>query len=163
MTSTLTGVSTVNPTRKAQHEIQKEAMQLAVSNVTVNKNEKSTGHHSIPVYMCGAVEASRQQLVPLKSSVHVSLHSALVAYKAAINTAYKNVFTGTNKIFSYSNKEPIQLLAGTARGRAVITRHLRLFYNFGWFSLGEPYFRGIFDQESTKFIGGVTSLPTCQR
>jgi hypothetical protein len=51
--------------------------------------------------MCGAAEANRQQLVPLKPSVHTPLHSAMVTYNAAINAAYKNVFTGTNKIFSY--------------------------------------------------------------
>jgi RHS repeat-associated protein len=150
-------------TRKAQHEINNAAMALAASRVTVNNNERPIGHHSIPVYMCGAIEASRQQLVPLKPSVHVPLHSALVAYNAAINAAYKNVFTGPNKIFSLSNKEPLRLLAGTPQGRSVITKHLDIFYNFGWYELGEPYFRGIFQQESIKYIGGVTSLPGCMR
>jgi hypothetical protein len=57
----------------------------------------------------------------------------------------------------------LQSLAETAKGRAVITRHLGLFYNFGWYDLGVPYFRGIFQQESAKYIGGVTSLPACKR
>ncbi|MDZ7923568.1 MAG: RHS repeat-associated core domain-containing protein [Marinagarivorans sp.] len=150
-------------TMKAQNEINREAMYLAATNVKVNSGEKPIGHHSIPVYMCGAAEASRQQLVPLKPSVHVPLHSAMVTYSAAINSAYKNVFTGTNKIFSYSNKEPLQLLAETPQGRAVISKHLDLFYSFGWYELGAPYFRGIFEQEQVKYIGGVTSLPSCQK
>ncbi|BCE00325.1 choice-of-anchor A family protein [Marinicellulosiphila megalodicopiae] len=149
-------------TQKAEYDINQAAMNLAVSKVNT-KDGKNIGHHSIPVYMCGAEEASRQQLVPLKPLVHTALHSAMVTYNAAINTAYKKYFKGTNKIFSYSNKEPIQLLAETPKGRAVIAKHLELFYSFGWFELGEPYFRGIFDQEKQKYISGVTSLPNCKR
>jgi len=152
-------------TRKVEHEINSEAMRLAASAAAVSAvaSERPIGHHSIPVYMCGAAEAGRQQLVPLKPSVHVPLHSAMVIYSSTINSAYRRAFSGSNKVFSYSNKEPLQLLAQTAKGRSVITKHLDIFYNFGWFELGAPYFRGIFQQESQKYIGGVTSLPNCRR
>lgn len=127
---------------------------------TKHKSERQ-GHHTIPIYMCGAQKT--QQLVPLSINAHGALHSSMVTYSAAINRIYRGAFSGNTKVFSYSNKEPLQLLASSPQGRTVITKHLRNFYRLGWFSLGAPYFEGIFETESIKYIGGNTSAPTCKR
>lgn len=154
-------------TNQSMPEIENEAIRLTTAlalstpGLKVKDSNNRQGHHTIPIYMCGSV--SGQQLAPLNTEVHWALHSALVSYSTFINKVYRGNFAGNTRIFSYSSKEPLQLLAQSPQGRAAVSKHLRLFYNLGWFELGEPYFEPIFESESIKYIGGNTSLPICVR
>ncbi len=123
-------------------------------------------HHTVPIYMCGAVEQS-PNMVPLKSTFHRALHSSLRLYAEFVDEVYGAGFDATRSLFDHTsstNRGGLRQLARTRVGRSFIANHLESFYSTGWYA-GNANFKSRFEAEKSLFINTTTrnSLPGCQR
>ncbi len=123
-------------------------------------------HHTIPIFTCGAVDQS-PNMVPLKASFHIALHSSLRAYSEFMDDIYGAAFDNTRSLFDSSssiNRGGLRTLARTSIGRTYIAGHLDAFYSTGWYA-GNVYFKPRFEAEKSLFISNPArnSLPGCQR
>lgn len=124
---------------------------------TAASNEE--GHHTIPVYLCGAME---QDTAYIKLHQHVAIHTQIAAVRLALEGAEKYA----SKAIGKHRTSDVLRIAQTPQGRAAIASALYQVYNYGgWLGEGTPETIGtVFGRERPKFESGErTSLPWCTR
>ena len=153
---------------KVRSEVNAEAVRLAAASAITSSNvdEAPHNHHTIPVYMCGALNQS-PNMVGLYGSTHLKLHGALRTYAVFMDTVYGAAFDSSTPMFESSssrNKAGLRTLAGTKVGRQFIVGHLDAFYSLGWYA-ASPRFKPAFHAESNVFINNPVrnSLPSCKK
>ena len=111
---------------------------------------KTNEHHSIPVYLCGAISFKVQPAATIDKRLHDAIHTNLDAMTATINIAGKAVDLALTKNRSRITKPTIMRLARTKGGRGIIVGALSAFYTFndlwheggdkpGTYSIGEAF------------------------
>ena len=134
------------------------------------------GHHTIPVYLCGA---KSQELAYIDSYTHNSkIHAELYAGNLALSMVVKPL---VNRYLKKPSKEgrkiddPIVLLTKKRMGRDVLINFLRYFYQVHEYdalpnlnpnpkkSAKYKTLGHVFEHEAPRFIGGITSHPTCKQ
>jgi len=126
------------------------------------------GHHTIPVYLCGA--DYKQPRVKLPFLIHSKLHTQLFAGVGLLNKGFDMAF---KRYLSKPGKggrrttDPIVRLAKKRLGREIIVKVLDYFYEVNGYKTagvqGNPNLEQVFKVASEEFKKGVTSLPTCKR
>lgn len=120
---------------------------------------KEEGHHTIPVYLCGAME---QDTAYIKLHQHVAIHTQIAAVRLALEGAEQYA----SKAIGKHRTSDVLRIAQTPQGRAAIANALYQVYNYGgWLGEGAPETIGtVFGRERPKFESGErTSLPWCTR
>lgn len=139
----------------------KAAVGLGVATTVTKKVRFADGHHTIPIYLCGA---KLQQLSHIDQKAHASLHRGLktveVALHSAEDAADRMVPLGSRRT------DPILSLAQSESGRSVIANAIHGYYSTGgWLPRGVPPISFIFPVEKKKYVSGIsTSLSSeCHR
>ncbi len=126
---------------------------------TGTRTRNPDGHHTIPIYLCGA---QAQQLSYIDRSRHAAIHSGLAAIEVALHTAEG----AADRLIPLTRRRTghVMSLAETRQGRGVIANAIQGYYQTaGWWGQGTPTIGTVYPQERTEFIGGKTSLPDCKR
>jgi|GEM_PF-1022227 len=116
------------------------------------------GHHTIPVYLCGAMNQQLSYFAPEK-------HSAIHAQIAQIGIVLEGVEEYASRSIGRHRSEDVLRIAGTETGRRAITNALDLVYQQGgWWMQGQPTVGAVFSSERGMYESGMkTSLPWCTR
>jgi hypothetical protein len=99
---------------------------IAVKAISITRDPES-GHHSIPVYLCGRVA---QPLVPVNSVVHQFLHSSMVAWTGGADAILSTAFQAAHpRMFSYTRgaKRGIRTMASSDLSRVAIAQAIDVF------------------------------------
>jgi hypothetical protein len=123
------------------------------------KREQTEGHHTVPVYLCGAV-VQDPSVIDRKehNQIHIGLAGVYVI-KVFAETWAKKVLFGTHR-----NPEIVLDLATSVAGRTAIAAAIGFFYQQGnWEAVGAPPIGVVFRKEKVDYIAGKTSLPWCTR
>jgi hypothetical protein len=126
---------------------------------TATRTRSPDGHHTIPIYLCGAQE---QQLSYIDRSRHAAIHTGLAAVQVALYSAEE----AADRLIPMTRRRsgPVMSLAETPQGRGVIANAIQGYYmSAGWWGQGAPTISAVFPLEKSEFIGGKTSLPECKR
>lgn len=151
VTSLISGAATDNPQPQALVQVARGARH---------------GHHTIPVYLCGA-DSEQRRRADLAPDIHYELHGKLYRASASINIAGR-IWELTFR--KRKNKHQLNFTQKVARyriGRAAILAGLEEFYRDNdYFPKGQPVsVRAAFMEESPFYLSGArTSLSNnCSR
>ena len=115
-------------------------------------------HHTIPVYMCGAI---KQELAVIEHAKHVVIHAEIAALEIALNFAEDYATT----VIGRRRNDNVLRMAETREGRIVVSNGLKTVYEIGrWWNQSispNPTIGTVFTREQPKYINGNTSLPLC--
>ena len=126
---------------------------------TSTRTRSPDGHHTIPIYLCGA---QSQQLSYIDRRRHAAIHSGLAAVRVALHSAED----AADQIVPLTRRRTghVMSLAETEQGRGVIAKAIQAYYMAdGWWGQGSPTISTVYPTERREFIGGKTSLPQCKR
>ena len=91
---------------------------------------KTNEHHTIPVYLCGAIDHGVQITATIDKGLHNAIHDNLDKMTAVINIAGASVDLIFSKNKTKATKPIIVRLARTRGGRGIIVGALSAFYTF---------------------------------
>jgi hypothetical protein len=122
------------------------------------KKDQTPGHHTIPVYLCGAM--AQKQLPKIPYADHVLIHGQIAGIWLTLNAAQLTAY----KTLGYQRKWEVLKLAQTDDGRGAIAGALSQLYQTQWWGIGIPTIGTAFTAEAPGYIAGTnTSLPSCTR
>ncbi len=127
---------------------------------TDHDEDDDEGHHTIPVYLCGAMP---QEPSYISSKEHDELHRGVAAL-AVIKKLSEDY--ATEVVFGTHRSDEIVLdVATTEAGRGAIANALYYFYaEGGWLPRGQRPIGDVFASERGPYVSGAkTSLPWCSR
>ena len=118
------------------------------------------GHHTIPVYLCGAVV--QPQYADITPTQHAMIHTQIAGIALTIKAAEEYAYKTLGRIRMWE----VLKIAQTDQGRGAIARALEGLYQAGWWTTGRaPNTIGnAFTASKPGFVSGAqTSLPWCTR
>jgi hypothetical protein len=130
-----------------------------IATETKVKRRNPDGHHTIPIYLCGA---QNQRLSYIDRSRHAAIHTGLSKLEVTLHSAE----AAADKSIPFTRRRTDQVLslADTEQGRTVIANAIGGYYMaFGWWGQGAPTIGSIFPSERRAYVKGKTSLPDCKR
>jgi RHS repeat-associated protein len=127
--------------------------------VAVVKPIPNHEHHTIPVYLCGAMLQDKSRIT---FAEHVAIHAAIAGLTV---TKIGAEMLAEEVVFKRRRTTAVLDLAATKPGRAAIVAELDgLYTSGGWRSIGVRPIGENFDNEKLPYVSGVkTSLPLCMR
>lgn len=117
------------------------------------------GHHTIPVYLCGAVV--QPKYANITPGQHAMIHAQIAGIALTIKAAEEYAYKTLGRIRMWE----VLKIAQTDQGRGAIAGALEGLYRAGWWGTGAPNTIGdAFTVSKPGYVSGTqTSLPWCSR